>query len=135
MLPEIAAQREPERGADFGHAQRPELSNTFSQTFLRNRNRIVQIDCARRFHAVFFIQNYFGRHAANGRSDRSDGNGGQIRDGAAAGQHNDRPFLVVRGRLIETNVATRNLASRYSDGHAASASQASPSLGTCGLLE
>jgi len=47
------------------------------QSILRNRNRIVQVHRARRFHATLFRQNYFRRHVANRRCDRRDGHGAE----------------------------------------------------------
>jgi hypothetical protein len=55
---------------------------------------------------------------------------GQIRDGAVAGEHEGRSFLVGRGKLVKTN-----LAAGYSSGHVASDSQARASARACGSCE
>src|SRR5258707_15478626 len=55
----ITSQSKPQRGADFGHSRGPQLGNPSSQALLRNRDRIVQVYGAMRFHAILDGQNYF----------------------------------------------------------------------------
>src|SRR6266700_944081 len=126
----IAAQRTPQRGADFGPSRRTKLGNPFAHSLLRNRDRIVQVHGARRLHAILVVQNHFGGHASDRRSNGRNSSGGQIPDGAVASEHEHGPFFIRRGKLVEPNVA-----SGYFRGHAASASQASVSSRVCGFLE
>ncbi len=114
----IATQGEPQSGADFAHPQRTQLSNSLPQSVLGDCDRVMQVDCARRSHAVFFIQDHLGWDSANGGCNGCNRDGREIRNGAVPSQHHHRPLLVRRSELIKTDIP-----SSYSDGQAASASQ------------
>jgi len=129
MSTRIATQRKPQRRADFIHARGSELRNPSAQSLLRNRNCIVQVHGAGRFHAIFIVQNYLGRHAPDGRCNRRDRHGGQIRNGTGPRKHNDGSLLVGRSKLIKPDIS-----SAYSCGHAASASHSGRSSRVFGCL-
>jgi len=127
---QIAPEREAQSGADFPHSQRAQLRNPSAQSILRNGDRIVQVYRTRRFHAIFFAQDYLGGHVTDRGRYRSNGDTREIRDSAVAGQHEHGAFLVWRSELVESDVP-----SGYSAGHAASASQPRDSLLAWGRLE
>ena len=113
----VAAQREPQRLADFLHTRRTQLRHALSQFPKRNDRRVVQIDRARRFHAVFLAQHNFGRRTADRRCDRRNRHRAEQADDALACQYYDRLSLVRRSEFIQPDVAAR-----YSAGRTASRS-------------
>ncbi len=126
LLP-VASHRESQRPANFLHSRRAQLRHALPQTCLRHGNGVMQIHCTRRLHTVFFPQGNFGRHASNGRRDRSDRHRRQVLNRAVPRQHHDRPFLVRRSEVVKPHISTR-----YFSGHAASASHrnaSSPPIG------
>jgi hypothetical protein len=129
-LTQIAPEREAQSGTDFPHTQRTQLRNPSAQSILRNGDRIVQVYCTRRFHAIFFAQDYLGGYVADRGRYGSNGDSREISDSAVAGQDEHGALLVWRSELVESDVT-----SGYSAGHAASASQPRDSSLTWGRLE
>ena len=129
-LNKVATNRKAQCRADFAHSQGTQVCHPPPQSILRNCDRVVQIHRTSRFHSVFFIQNYFGRDTSNRGGDRCDSDSRQITNCAVASEHNDRPSLVGRSKLIQPDIPPD-----YSAGHAASASQASDSSAVCGCFK
>lgn len=106
-----------QRCADFVHTSNAQAGDTPAQALLANGNCVVQINRTRIFHSIFDVQNYFGRHAANSRGDRSNGNCRQMADCAISGQNQNRSRFV-RWRESEQ----MDTAACQSSGHAAASS-------------
>jgi hypothetical protein len=54
-LAEITAQRKAQSRADFVHSRQAQMGHSLPEPTARHRDRVVQIYCALRFHAVLFI--------------------------------------------------------------------------------
>jgi hypothetical protein len=91
---------------------------------------MMQVYRARRLHTVFFIHDDFGWHAADRGCDGRNRDSRQVSNGAATSEHDHRPLLIGRSKAIKADIATG-----YSAGRAASASQRRDSSGGCGCLE
>ena len=126
----FATQCEAQSSADFVHSQGTQLSHALSQSMLGNGNCIVQVHCARCFHAILLIQRHLRWHIADRGRDWCDSDRRQIKNGAAASKDDHWPFLVRRSELIKSDIP-----SGYSAGHAASASQMRDSSRVCGCFE
>jgi len=74
-FPAITTEGEAQCGADFLHPRGTQLSHAPPQPLLRDRNRVVQIDCTGCFHAILFVQDYLRRDTTDGRGDRRYGDG------------------------------------------------------------
>jgi hypothetical protein len=121
---EIATERKTQRYTDFLHPQAMQPRNTLTQPVLRNSDRIVEIYCARRLHAVLRTQDDFGGNPANcgsyGRPLTVDKYEMACRVLAPR-----RAAFVRQGKSVES----------YSAGQAASLSQGKVFSTTCGCLE
>ena len=71
----ITTQREAQSRADLIHPGGVELRDTLAQAIHGDCNDVVQVDCARRLHAIFFAQDNFRSNAANRGCNRGDGDG------------------------------------------------------------
>ena len=110
------------------HSHRTQLGDPLAQPFLSDGNWVVKVDGAGSLHPVFLIQHNFRWHSADGRSDGCDGDGREVSDCTIASEDYNRPAFVWWGEVVEADIA-----SCYSCGHAASASQSPDSLsaGVC----
>jgi hypothetical protein len=73
-----------QRAAELVHPERAELSDSAAEALLQHGDCIVQIDGARSFHAIPFVENYFRGHSADGRRDWGNGGSGEMRQDAVA---------------------------------------------------
>ena len=114
----VAAKGETQRATYFRHAVGSEAGYALTQAQLRDGHGIVKIHGTGRLHAIFFIQSHFRGNASDRRGDGRHRRCRQVSKGAIAGQHDNRPGFVRRGKTVKPNIAPR-----YSSGQLASASQ------------
>ena len=120
MLPlhySVATQREPQCGANLAHPFVTQAGDSFTNSFLRDGYRIVQIDGASLLHAVFDIQDDLRGYAPDCGSDRGDGYGRKMADRTLPSEY-DYGTLLIRMR----EPAKMNLAAVQSSGQAAASS-------------
>jgi hypothetical protein len=67
------SERKPQGRTNLLHPLGAQVADAAPQSRLGHGNGVVQVYCATTLHSVIDIQYHFGRHAANGRRDRSDG--------------------------------------------------------------